>query len=105
MKKEKRKLQTITKNTGHIVKHIFFVCVSAACMRVGVCVAVWVCARACAVVGVCAGVWLWVSAWCVGAWARVCVCVGLGAFFFFFFFLKFFLSFFCFQKKNSYNKF
>ena len=28
-------------------------------------------------VGVCAGVWLWVSAWCAGAWAFVCV--GLGA--------------------------
>ena len=42
----------------------------------------WVCACACVVVGVCAGVWLWVSAWSVGAWARMCV--GVGAVFFFF---------------------
>ena len=35
------------------------------------------------VVGVCAGVWLWVSAWCVGAWARECGGEGVWVFVFF----------------------
>ena len=71
LKEKQRKKQTITKNkdTGNIQKHIFFVCVSAAC--VGVC--------ACVVVGVC-GCRRGVRA---RGLACVCVCVGLGAFFFF----------------------
>ena len=49
------------------------------CGCVGVCA---FCASACVVVRVCADVWLWVSAWCVGASARVCVrgCVSVSVF-------------------------
>ena len=44
--KEKKKIDK-KKDTGNILKHIFFVCVSAACVGVCVCVAVWVCACGC----------------------------------------------------------
>ena len=54
-KKAKRKENIFSKNTRYSVKHMSFVCVSAACVGVGVCEC------GCVGVGVCAGVWLLVS--------------------------------------------